>query len=348
MAIAQQESKIIITGMGHYHPENCIENNFFDTLDIGSDALWISERTGIETRRSVLSHDSIRALRNHQATLEDLRRDGLVMDIATMSQEAFQLAKGRHAAHHGSLAIDGVICGTSVPDYDIPANACAIAARIGIQAVAFDVNSACSGFLMDLQVAHALLRAGSYSTLALFNPERYSLRMDYSDRKTCILFGDGCASSIVTRWEPGTPLLHGLEVLDIIMFGDPLKHEVVAMKDAQQFGQDGSVVQKFAISQTLKSTQTILERNHLSIDNIAYFSGHQANLRMVQSVATRLGLEPEQHLYNVDKFGNQGAAGAPAVLSANWGRFKPDDLIIVTVVGSGLTWGSALLRRTNP
>ena len=106
-------------------------------------------------------------------------------------------------------------------------------------------------------------------------------------------------------------------------------------------------MQKFAISQTLKATQVILERNKLTIDDIAFFTGHQANLRMVQSVATRLGLSAEQHLYNVDKYGNQGAAGAPAVLSANWERFQSGDLIVVTVVGSGLTWGSALLRMTT-
>ena len=172
MISAQSETKIIITGMGHYHPENCIGNSFFDSLDIGSDAGWIAERTGIETRRSVLSEDNIRALRRNDITLEDLRRDGCVMDIAQMSHAAFGPAKRRHDEHNGVLMIDGVICGTSVPDYDIPANACAIAAKIGLDAVAFDVNSACSGFLMDLQVASALLRTKCYSTMALFNPER--------------------------------------------------------------------------------------------------------------------------------------------------------------------------------
>jgi 3-oxoacyl-[acyl-carrier-protein] synthase-3 len=212
--------------------------------------------------------------------------------------------------------------------------------------VSFDVNSACSSFVVDLMVAVDLLMSGRFKSAAIFNPERYSMRMDYGDRRNCILFGDGATAAVITC-EDDTSCHDGLEVLDVVTFSEPMKFEAVKMKVGHNFEQEGSVVQKFAISETIRSTSKILERNQLTTSSINYFISHQANLRMLESVVNRMGIKKEAHLYNVDKFGNQGAAGAPSVLSMNWDLFQEGDFIVLTVVGSGLTWGSVLLRKCS-
>jgi 3-oxoacyl-[acyl-carrier-protein] synthase-3 len=331
---------------GHYHPENVIDNSFFDGLDIGSDAEWIADRTGIKSRRSVLTAADIAALHSGEKTLASLRAEGRVMTIGEMGRRAYDKLKERLAKEAADdKKVDAVICGTSVPDYDIPANACSIAAALGFeQAVSFDVNSACSAFVMDMIAAKGLIQSGTYQKIAVFNPERYTLRLDYRDRRNCILFGDGCSAALLEGVSEGEPA-SGLELMDVVMISEPAKYEVVKMPDGDYFDQDGNAVQKFAITQTLRTTQMILDRNQLAVNDLSYFISHQANLRMIQSAVSRLGLAEEKHLYNVDEFGNQGAAGAPAVLSMNWDRFKPGDLIVLTVVGSGLTWGSALFKK---
>ena len=164
--------------------------------------------------------------------------------------------------------------------------------------------------------------------------------MNYEDRNSCVLFGDGCAAAVIESGDQ-----EGLEVLDTYIASDPKDYELVKIPDGECFSQNGKAVQKFAISKTLEATRCILERNNLKPTDVDYFTGHQANLRMVSSAAERLGLDDSKHLYNVDEFGNQGSAGAPAVLSMNWDRFKSGDLIVIAVVGSGLTWGSALFRK---
>jgi 3-oxoacyl-[acyl-carrier-protein] synthase-3 len=334
------DSFVYIHALGHFHPDTVIDNAFFEELDIGSDSAWVEERTGIVARRSVLQKDDIRALRRDETTLAQLRAEGKVMSIATMSEPAWALLRERYPDLNPA-AIDAVICGTSVPDFDIPANASTIAERLGLSCLTFDANSACSSFVLNLHLARNLIRSGAHKKIAIFNPERYSLRMNFNDRNSCILFGDGCSSAIISDQEkPGA-----LRVLDTIIVSDPSGYDLVKIPDGDIFSQNGKAVQKFAISKTLETTHEILERNHLTPDDITYFTGHQANLRMVTSAAERLGLSEEKHLHNVAGLGNQGAAGAPSVLSMHWDRFKSGDLIVIAVVGSGLTWGSALLQK---
>jgi 3-oxoacyl-[acyl-carrier-protein] synthase-3 len=332
--------KAIITAMGHFHPEHALPNSFFDSLDIESDAEWIADRTGILERRSILSKEDVIALRHGRTTLEELRKLGRVTSIADMSEKAWESLQSR--AGGSATDVDGLICGTSIPDYDIPANACTISAKLGFACPSFDVNSACSSFVFDLHVARSLVSSQMHRKMAIFNVERYSLRMDYSDKRTCILFGDGCASTIVEGYDEAKS---GLEVVDTLLASDPSKYDTVCIADSEFFWQNGKAVQKFAITRTLEVTQQILERNGFTNSDISYFIGHQANLRMVSSVADRLGLSPDQHLHNVSLLGNQGGAGAPAVLSMNWEKFKKGDLIVIAVVGSGLSWGATLLRK---
>lgn len=343
MTDSARGDNIVITSMGHYHPENLIPNAFFESLDIGSDTQWVVERTGIESRASVLPEEQLRKLAENPDHIRTLRAEGGFESIGSMGAKAFAKLKSRLSAESQEslpAELDGIICGTSVPDYDIPANAATIADAIGVATTAFDVNSACSSFIVNLHTARGLLASGLHKSLALFQPERYSIRLDYRDKASCILFGDGCAASAVTRGAT-----EGLEVLDTIVASDPQKFDTVKLPVDQCFSQNGKAVQKFAITRTIQVVQELLERNSLTSSDLSYFIGHQANLRMINSACDRLGLPPEKHLYNVDTLGNQGGAGAPCVLSMNWDKLRKGDTVAVAVVGSGLTWGGALLRK---
>lgn len=335
-----QPGKIVITGMGHYVPPHRIPNSFFDSLGIDSSGEWIADRTGIEARFSVLTEADIRNLRNRITTVALMSKEGRLMTLAEMGKKAWESAlEGYHAdTFNPELAI----CGTSVPDYEIPANAAAIAGTLGLSATSFDVNSACSSFVVDLEVACSLLAQKAYATATIFNVERYSLRLNFNDRNTCVLFGDGASCAFLETGDD----LEGLEVIDVIVRSDPKGFDLVKIPTFDFFSQKGSAVQRFAIERTCEITLELLKRNHLTTSDVAYFAGHQANLRMLQSAATRLGVTPAQHLYNVNTHGNQGAVGAPSVLATHWDRFNTGDYVVVAVVGSGLTWGSALLRRT--
>jgi 3-oxoacyl-[acyl-carrier-protein] synthase-3 len=327
--------------MGHFHPENTLPNAFFNTLDIGSEGAWIEERTGIRSRRSVLMGEDIRALRHGSKTLAQLRAEGRIMSIAELSEKAWQVLIARYPDIDTST-IDTLICGTSIPDFDIPANASTIAARLGWSCLSFDANSACSSFVLDLHIARQMIATGSQKTMAIFNPERYSLRMDYTDRNSCILFGDGCSVAIVSNQaRPGS-----LRVVDTLLYSDPSGFDLVKVPEGEPFIQNGKAVQKFAITRTIEVTEQILARNSLTPKDVKYFTGHQANLRMITSAADRLGIATDRHLHNVAELGNQGSAGAPSVLSMNWDLFEKGDLIALAVVGSGLTWGATLLEKT--
>jgi len=332
---------LVITGMGHFFPENVLDNEFFDSLNIGSSAEWIDERVGIQERRSVMTRDDIVRLRHKEVTRDELFRAGRIMSIAEMSREPWRMAIER-AGFTGDATppIDTVICGTSVPDNDIPANACAIAKDLKISGVAFDVNSACSSFVVGLHSARAFAGFGVANNIAVFNPERYSTRMDYSDRTSCVLFGDAASCAVLEQDTKKS----GLELIDTVIHSDPQGFEYIQIPDSGFFHQNGKIVQKFAVTRTVNVTYEVLERNGMKLSDITYFIGHQANYRMLESSCARNGITDSQHLYNVDRRGNQGAAGAPSVLSSNWGKFKSGDVIVVSVVGAGLTWGAALLR----
>ncbi len=332
---------ITITALGHYHPEQIIPNSLFEELDIGSSADWVAERTGILERRSCLTMDQIRDLRYGRTDAATLRDDPQTPKLADLSQKAWDYLSTRSPG--SAEGLDLVLCGTSVPDYEIPANACAIAGTLGLQSPAFDINSACSSFVVNLHCASSLLRSDGHKKIAVFLPERYTYRLDFADRATSVLFGDGCACAIV---ESGLKK-GGLEVLGTIVASDPSKFDLVRINLGHKFYQNGQAVQKFAITRTIEATKAILDQCGYTIPEVSYFIGHQANFRMLTSAAEKMGFSPEKHIFNVDYFGNQGGAGAPCVLSMNWDRFKPGELIVVAVVGSGLTWGAALLRRTD-
>lgn len=332
--------RIVLTGMGHYFPENVLDNAFFESLDIGSSTEWINERVGIKERRSVMALEDIRRLRRGEVTRAQLVAEGKIMTMAAMSKEPWAMAKERAERHGRKVAVDLLIGGTSVPDWDIPANACSIAASLNLDCTAFDINSACSTFVIDLHAARGMLLSGMAKTVAVVNAERYTTRMDYTDRSSCVLFGDSAAAAILET----SPDAKGLELIDTLVRSSPVGFEHVRLPDGGTFSQNGQAVQKFAVTKTISVTHEILERNGITPKDLAYFVGHQANFRMLTYACQKNGIEEKRHLYNVDVRGNQGATGAPTVLSTHWDRYKSGEWIVLSVVGSGLTWGAALFR----
>lgn len=329
-----------IYSMGHYWPDTIVDNQFFGSLDIGSEADWIKDRVGIEERRSILTLDQIRGLRHRTITLQELRDQGQIMPMAAMSEKAWRVAQSRSPIV--TETIDTVIGGTSVPDDDVPASSCVAAAQLGMERVrAFDINSACSTFVVQCHVMRGLMQSQMTKEGAIFCAERYSMRMDYTDRRNCILFGDASVAAVLGQTKrPGA-----LRVIDTTVESAPSGWEHIRMAVGREFYQNGAAVQKFAVTKTIAAAQDILARNQLTIKDAKWFIGHQANYRMLTSAMEKLGVPPENHLYNVVTRGNQGACGAPAVLSQNWDRYKPGDRIVMAVVGAGLTWGAMLLEK---
>ncbi|MDD9951759.1 MAG: ketoacyl-ACP synthase III [Zetaproteobacteria bacterium] len=330
---------MIITGMGFAHPRHQITNTFFEGLGIDASAAWIDARTGILNRYSVLSETQLRRLRRGEETAHTLRQKGEVPTIADLAAQAWNELSGRQPSFE-QYTPDLLICGTSVPDTFIPSNASLIADRLGWSSVVMDCNTACSSFVTNVQIAHGLMAAGAYTEIAIANPERYTLHLDYSDRRSSFLFGDGAALTVCSA----EPNARGLQLVDIIVESDPSGHGLVQIPVHGTFDQNGSRVQKFAIGKTLEVSRKLLAKQDLDVRDIHYFIGHQANLRMLRTACEKLGVSESSHLYNVDTHGNQGGAGAAIVLASHWHRFQPGDLILVAVVGSGLTWGAALFR----
>ena len=335
--------KIFVTAMGHMTPETVLDNKFFESLEIDTNEHWITERTGIKQRLSVMDQETIRALRAGSVTMMDLHRDGKLPTLGMMAKEAWNHLQTRRPDVKNNET-DLVLCGTSVSDWEIPAAACAIAGDLCLSGAAFDTNSACSSFVADLHVARGLMAIEAHYKAAIFNVERYTSRVDYADRNSSVLFGDGGTVALVES--SGSSIEGGLEVVDTIIHSDTTGYDLVGIPMYQMFRQNGAAVQKFAVKRTVEVTREILDKNKILPEEIAYFIGHQANLRMLKSAATKLGIAEEKHLFNVESRGNQGGAGAPTVLSENWDKYSSGDLIVVSVVGSGLTWGSALLRKT--
>jgi 3-oxoacyl-[acyl-carrier-protein] synthase III len=334
--------KTFITSMGHLVPKTELTNDFYETLDIDTTADWISSRTGIESRKSVLEKETILDLRHKRTTIRDLHVENKLPTLATMAAPAWDMLTSRKPSITKD-SIDLVLCGTSVGDWEIPAAACVIAGELEISGAAFDTNSACSSFVADLHVSRGLIGIEAHSSAAIFNIERYTTRVDYSDRNSAVLFGDGATVAHIQASDE--PIPGSLEVIDTVMHSDTKGYHLVGIPMFQMFRQNGAAVQKFAVTRTVEVTKEIMKRNQLDPDNVSYFIGHQANLRMLKSAVTKLGIDTPKHLHNVSTNGNQGGAGAPCVLSENWEKLNKGDLVIVSVVGSGLTWGATLLKK---
>jgi 3-oxoacyl-[acyl-carrier-protein] synthase III len=325
-----------LISLGHFHPPNVMDNEFLVSLDIGVDSEWILKRVGIHERRTVLSLDYVRETRNRDP------RASFEASVYTDAQTGAQAAC--HALTRAGLTakdIGMVIAGGCSPQYLIPAQACLTAAELGIECPAFDVNSACSSFAAQIHFLSAMRPETLPEYILILNVENNTRTVDYNDRRTAVLWGDCTSAAIVS------PRSHGrASIVASTLQSDPSGWKHVVIPAAGHFQQDGQAVQSFAIRKTISTFSELASvappESHPS------FVGHQANLTVLESVCRRAGIPPERHFFNVDRFGNCGAAGAPSVLSQNWDQLK-DGYVSLVVVGSGLTWGGVLLNfsKTN-
>jgi 3-oxoacyl-[acyl-carrier-protein] synthase-3 len=319
---------VFIHGMGHWHPETCLDNAFLESLDLGTSNEWILQRVGIRTRHTALSHDYIRTTRN-----QDPREAGAAAscDGIEMAARAATLAMAR--AGVSPLDISLVIAGSSAPARSAPATACLVAERLGIAAQSFDMNAACSSFVLH---AHVLASWPTSGFILTVYPEDLTRAVDYRRRESAVLMGDGAAACVWSRTERG-PVL----VTETGFGTDPSGSAKVSIRSGGHLQQDGPAVQAFAVKRSVALVRE-MRRDH------ELFVGHQANLRMLQSVCEHAGIPSGHHLCNVDVRGNCGAAGAPSVLSEYWERVlrRGSDIVLVQV-GAGLSWGGLRLRSVG-
>lgn len=325
---------LYLHGIGHFHPENVIDNDFLESLDIGVDGNWVLERVGIEERRTVLPLDYIRHTRNADPRAAD--------ECAQFSNADTAVFAARMAMERAGISpqqIGLVVAGGCSPQFSTPAESCRIAAVLGLSATAFDMNSACSSFITQCRFLSHMQPEALPDFVLLVNAENTTRTVDYNDRPTAVLWGDATSAAIVSTRVPSRT-----RIIYSTVSSDPAGWNKVTIQPGSHFRQKGSAVQAFAIR---KSVETIEALRRIGCSDSGVFIGHQANRIMLESVCQRARVPSSKHLFNVDRFGNGGAAGAPSVLSQNWDDL-PDGTVLMAVVGSGLTWGGMLIERERP
>jgi 3-oxoacyl-[acyl-carrier-protein] synthase-3 len=317
--------------MGHFHPENVIDNKFLEGLDIGTDEEWILERVGIRERHTVLPLDYIRSTRN--ADLRAGQEAALYSNVET-GKRAATMALARAGIQPTDVGM--VVAGGCAPEMAIPSEACRIAAAVGIEAPSFDLNSACSSFGAQI---HLLAQMQALPRFVLVvNPENTTRVVDYADRASCVLWGDGTSAAVVSAEVPSRA-----RIVETTLASSPAGWNEVRIPRFGHFSQEGGAVQRFAIRTTLGCVEHHLPAARARLAESGgklHFVGHQANLLVLEGVAKRAQLAEGEHWFDVVRHGNTGAAGAPGVLSQNWDQLGKGDAVILAVVGSGLTWAS--------
>jgi 3-oxoacyl-[acyl-carrier-protein] synthase-3 len=324
---------LYVHGMGHFHPENEIDNAFLESLDIGTTSEWITTRVGILSRRTVLPLDYIRETKN-----KDLRaaQEARIYSNAETGRRAALMALERAGIGPGDVGM--VIAGDCSPDTCIPAEASSVAKALGIEVPCFDLSSACSTFGAQCHFASAMGDALPEWVL-LVVPENTTRITDFSDRSSAILFGDATAAAVVSTKNPGR-----VRCTFSTFGGAPSGADDVVIPRVGHFYQNGSAVQKFAIKKMTELTREIQERAGEGRKDRVIYVGHQANLTMLKAVQSRCEIPDERHYANIAEYGNQAAAGAPVVISQRWDELRTGDIVACVVVGSGLSWASVQME----
>ena len=318
--------------IGAYVPEKILTNADLEKMVDTTDE-WIVKRTGIKERRI--------------AAADEYTSD--------MAAKACELAIERSGVLKEE--IDLVICATVTPDYfNMPSTACIISDKIGIRDVqAFDISAACSGFVYLLSIAKAFIESGMKKNVLIVGAEKFSSVVDYTDRSTCILFGDGAGAAVISATSNKEEAIIDLHASADGQYADflvtpapgainPASQKVI--DEGLNFVQmKGNETFKLAVKTLTKDVKEILEKNHIDSDSIPHFIPHQANYRIIKAVGDALKMKDEQVVLTVDKFGNTSAASIPMAINDVWesGRLKTGDLMLLDTFGGGLTWASALL-----
>lgn len=320
-------------GLGHFHPENEISNAFLVSLDIGTTDEWILERVGIRSRRTVLPLEYIRETRNRDVRAA---QEAAIYSNAELAKRAAEMALARAGVSLGQIGL--VIGGTSTPDTTCPAEACSVARALGLEVPAFDVSSACTSFFAGLNVLSFADPARIPEYVLVVSPEGYTRSIDYSDRSSAVLWGDGAAAAVVSTRVPGRA-----EILGVHLDSNPSGCDKVVVRRTGHFRQDGRAVQTFAIRRSIATIEKLRD-GFATPGRPFHFVGHQANLRMLETVCRQAAIPPELHHSNVQQFGNTGAASGASVVSMSWDSFGGLDDVCMVGVGGGLTWAGALVR----
>lgn len=329
-----EQYKLYLHGMGHFHPENVISNKFLEELDIGTSEEWILERVGIHTRYTALPLDYIRTTRN-----KDPRA---ALEAALYSNAETAAAAGRMALERAGLKpedIGMVISGSSLPDMVTPAEASAVAAELGIEALCFDMNSACSTFGMQINFLCRMRPETLPPYILVTNPDNTTRAMDFSDRNAAVLFGDGSSAAVVSASVPS-----GMSFIAGDRGSRPSDWDKVLVPRIGYFRQVGSAVQGFAIRKTTECLRELQSYFPVGNPDQFKFVGHQANLGVLNTTCQRCGVPEDNHWHNVEHFGNTGCAGGPAVLSQHWDDLLPGVHVAIALVGAGLSWAYMMLK----
>lgn len=305
-----------ITGWGAALPSQRLDNAELELLfDLSEE--WIFQRTGIRSRRVVA---------------EDQTTSSLAIEAA---RRALQQA--------GTAAedIDLVIVATATPDYQLPATASLVQAALGCaNAGAFDLNAACSGFLFSLAQANALIDSGPYKRVLLCGAETLTPVTDYSDARSCVLFGDGAGAVVVEETNSGGALG------PFVMRSDGSDPELLHIRpDERLIRMDGREVYRRAVESMTEALAEVVAVADIDLDDVDHVVAHQANARIVEAVAERLGIDHEKLVMNIEHVGNTSAASIPLALAdaADHGRFAPGDVVALAAFGAGFAWGAGLL-----
>ena len=319
--------RAVVTGVGHYLPERVVPNAGFEKILDTTDE-WIRARTGIERRHFAAKGE-------------------------TTSQMA--AASARAAMQDAGVApedVDAIILATSTADLTFPSAATMVQAELGMtNGFAFDVQAVCAGFVYALSTANAMLISGQAKRILVIGAETFSRIMDWTDRSTCVLFGDGAGALVLEAQDlDGTPQDRGILSTDLNSDG---RHRELLYVDGgvstQTTGHlrmQGNQVFRHAVEKLASTARTALQKAGLGADDIDWIVPHQANIRIIQGTARKLGLGMEQVVVTVQDHGNTSAASIPLALSVGRarGQIKDGDLIVTEAIGGGLAWGAVVLR----
>ncbi len=318
-------------GIGYYLPDIVLTNRDFERMVDTSDE-WIVTRTGIHERRMAGA-------------------DQATSDLAVEAVNRALADAGVSAAD-----IDLILVGTATPDMPFPATACLIQDRIGAKrAAAFDITAACAGFIYGVTIAEALIAAGKADRALVVGVETLSRILDYQDRTTCVLFGDGAGAVVMEACEPGEGVIGTYmksdgsyaELLYLPGGGSrrPLTEERLRNRE-QYVKMKGDGLFKYAVKAMVEASEEVLRQAGMTHEDIDFMVPHQANLRIIEGVRTRLGVPPEKAIVNIDRVGNTSAASIPIALgeAKDKGLIKRGDRILMVGFGGGLTWGALLLK----
>ncbi|MAG32444.1 MAG: 3-oxoacyl-ACP synthase [Deltaproteobacteria bacterium] len=322
-----------LLGLGHFHPENEITNQFLEGLDIGTNDEWITERTGIHSRRTSLPLDYIRETFNQDPSAAI---EAAEISNAGMGANAARMALRRAGVDASDIGL--VIGGGCAPDTTSPAEACNIARELEIESAALDVGSACTSFVAGIFMLSLMDPAKLPRFVLVVTAEPMTKTVDYRDRSAAVLWGDGALAAVFSTKERGRA-----ELIGQTLVSDPKGADKVVVPRLGHFNQQGRTVQTFAIRKT--SDLLLKTREQYEEDGRSFhFVGHQANKRMLEAVCRRCDVPEGRHHFNCNLFGNTGGASSGGVISQLWDKWTPQDDICVIGVGAGLTWGSYLMR----